>query len=161
MKTTHYDTCIFGGGCFWGVQALFDKTAGVAETTVGYCGGHTSNPTYQEVCTGTTNHAEVVQIVFDPDQVSYSDLLALFFNNHNPTTKNQQGVDIGTQYRSVIFYLDDQQKKAANNYITELTQLKRFKNPIVTDVVPAQPFYPAEEYHQKYFQKHGQTHCNF
>ena len=160
MMTTHYDTCICGGGCFWGVQALFDKTPGVVETTVGYCGGHTTNPTYKDVCTGTTDHAEVVKIVFDPDKISYTDLLTLFFNNHNPTTKNQQGVDVGTQYRSVIFYNDHYQKKMAETMIHELTALHRFNKPIVTDVVAAQPFYPAEEYHQKYFQKNGQTHCN-
>ena len=160
MNTENNDIALVGGGCFWGVQTLFDRTAGVIETTVGYSGGHTINPTYKEVCTDTTDHAEVIQIVFDPTKISYSDLLVLFFEHHDPTTKNRQGVDVGTQYRSVIFYTSDQQKKIAEQLIAQLTESKKFHHPIVTSVLPAEIFYPAEDYHQKYLEKQGKTHCN-
>lgn len=160
MKKIHNETAIFGGGCFWGVQALFDHASGVIETTVGYSGGHTVNPTYKEVCTDTTHHAEVIQIIFDPKKVSYINLLKLFFDHHDPTTKNRQGVDVGTQYRSVIFYMNEEQKEQALQFINLLTASHRFKNPIVTEVHPAEIFYPAEEYHQKYLENQGKTHCN-
>lgn len=160
MSKTHNETAIFGGGCFWGIQALFDEVPGVIETVVGYSGGHTVNPTYKEVCTDTTYHAEVIQIVFDHEKISYMDLLKLFFDHHDPTTKNRQGVDVGTQYRSVIFYTNEEQKKQALQFITMLTTSHRFKNPIVTEVHSAETFYLAEDYHQKYLRKQGKAHCD-
>ncbi len=150
----------FGAGCFWGVQALFDKTPGVISTRVGYSGGHTQYPSYQEVCTGETGHVEVIQIEFDSEKVSYEDLLEIFFANHNPTTLNQQGPDHGTQYRSVIFYHNPTQETLANAMILHLTKEMRFKQPIVTTVEPFMHFYPAEEYHQKYLAKQGKTQCD-
>lgn len=150
----------FAAGCFWGVEELFRTQKGVIATRVGYTGGHTKNPTYEEVCSDQTEHAEAVEIEFDPEQVSYQDLLALFFKNHNPTTRNRQGPDIGSQYRSVIFYHTEEQQQAAHDFIEQLKQTKKFTQPIVTEVVAASDFYPAEEYHQRYLQKQGKSHCN-
>lgn len=148
----------FGAGCFWGVQDTFDQVKGVVSTTVGYSGGRTADPTYKEVCTDTTGHAETLLVEYDPSQVSYEDLLQIFWENHDPTTLNRQGPDVGEQYRSVIFYYDDQQKAAAAKSLQEMQP--KFKRPIVTQVVPAAPFYPAEEYHQKYLKKHGLSNCH-
>jgi peptide-methionine (S)-S-oxide reductase len=150
----------FGAGCFWGVEEVFRKIPGVLHTSVGYTGGKTENPTYEEVCTDKTGHAEVVDIDFDPKLVSYQDLLKIFFENHNPTTLNRQGPDIGTQYRSAVFYHDVEQKSQAEQMIKELDQSGKFSKPIVTEVTPAQKYYPAEEYHQKYLQKRGIDSCH-
>jgi len=151
---------IFGAGCFWGVEVSFRKVKGVIDTKVGYCGGKTDAPTYKDVCTDRTGHAEVVEIQFDPTVVSYENLLELFWNAHNPTTKNRQGPDVGTQYRSVIFYTSPEQKEIAEHSKTALEQSKRFKNPVVTEIVAAKPFYPAEEYHQQYLEKQGKDSCH-
>ncbi len=149
---------IFAAGCFWGVQAVFDSTPGVTSTEVGYIGGTTADPTYQQVCTDQTGHAEAVRVTYNPAQISYETLLDVFFSLHDPTTLNRQGADIGTQYRSAVFYQTPEQQAAALQKITALEQARIYKNPIVTEVVPAAKFYPAEEYHQKYFAKQGQAH---
>ena len=150
----------FGAGCFWGVEATFRAVPGVAEATSGYQGGKTKNPTYEDVCNGDTNHAEVVHVEYDPAKVSYAQLLEVFFANHDPTTPNRQGPDHGTQYRSVIFYYTPEQKKEAEATIAKLEASKKFRRPIVTQVVDAPEFYRAEEYHQRYLEKRGQTHCH-
>ena len=150
---------IFGAGCFWGIQDAFDQIDGVISTHVGYSGGHFENPTYEDVCTGQTGHAEVVKVEFDESSVTFLDLLNVFWNIHDPTTLNRQGPNIGSQYRSAIFYNSPEQKDLATKSIKDLESLKRFNNPIVTEIVPAKTFYPAEEYHQKYFQKKGISHC--
>lgn len=149
----------FGAGCFWGVEAAFRRVEGVVETTVGYSGGTLANPTYKDVCTDHTGHAEAVQVRFDPAKVSYDDLLNVFWGCHDPTTLNRQGPDIGTQYRSVIFYHDAAQKAAAEESKRKLGESGRHKRPIVTEIVPAPAFYPAEEYHQRYLEKRGRTSC--
>jgi len=150
---------MFGAGCFWGVEATFRKIFGVADAAVGYAGGHTENPSYKDVCSNTTGHAEVVWLQFDPTKVSYAELLQVFFNNHNPTTLNRQGLDVGTQYRSVIFYYDEGQKQEAETAIKNLAASKKWPQPIVTELVPAPVFYRAEEYHQQYLKKQGRDHC--
>ena len=145
----------FGAGCFWHVEDLLSKTKGVKSTKVGYIGGQLPNPTYDEVCTDKTGHAEAVEVEYDPNEISYEELLDVFWKNHNPTTLNRQGPDIGIQYRSVIFYHNDEQKEIAEKSKQTLEKSRQFKNPIVTEIVPTQAFYDAEEYHQKYFKKHG------
>lgn len=150
----------FGAGCFWGVQAAFDRIPGVVETAVGYEGGTLDNPSYRDVCTDRTGHAEVLQVAFDPERVSYRQLLDAFFQEHNPTQLNRQGPDHGTQYRSVIFYHSPEQQQSATATIARLTEERKFSQPIVTQVVPAQTFWPAEEYHQKYLEKRGATSCH-
>ncbi len=145
----------FGAGCFWHVEDLLNKTKGVKSTAVGYIGGQLQNPTYEEVCTDKTGHAEAVEVEYDPDEISFEDLLNVFWTNHNPTTLNRQGLDVGIQYRSAIFYHDETQKEIAEKSKQELDQTDKFDNPIVTEIVPAPTFYKAEEYHQKYFKKHG------
>ena len=145
----------FAAGCFWGVEAAFRHIQGVASTAVGYCGGHTENPTYKKVCTGATGHAEAVLVEFDPAQVSYAELLDAFWTCHDPTTPNRQGPDVGTQYRSVIFYHDEEQKKLAIASMNEVEGTKVFRRKIVTEIAPAMTFYPAEDYHQQYFEKQG------
>jgi len=150
----------FGAGCFWGVEETFRRIKGVTSTTVGYAGGTLSNPTYEDVCTDRTGHAEVVQVDFDPAQVSYDELLKVFWDNHNPTTLNRQGPDVGTQYRSVIFYHTPAQKAAALASKERLQQSGRYQRPVVTEITPATEFYPAEEYHQRYLEKHGRSHCH-
>jgi peptide methionine sulfoxide reductase msrA/msrB len=149
----------FGAGCFWGVEAAFREVPGVRETAVGYQGGTTKNPTYHEVCTGTTDHAEVVHVEYDPAKVSYDRLLDLFWAEHDPTTPNRQGPDHGSQYRSVIFYYTPAQKTAAEASKAKLEAEGRFKRPIVTQILPAPNFYRAEEYHQRYLEKRGQRTC--
>lgn len=148
----------FGAGCFWGVEATFRQVKGVTDAAVGYLGGTMVNPTYHDVCTGTTGHAEVVQVEFDPTQVSYQDLLEVFWKCHNPTTLNRQGPDYGMQYRSAIFYHSPEQKVQAE--ASKAKVAARFKNPIVTEVTPASAFYRAEEYHQQYLAKHGRANCH-
>jgi len=149
----------FGAGCFWGVEELFRKTKGVTSATSGYAGGTTQNPTYEEVCSHQTGHAEVVEVEFDPAQVTYEELLDIFWSNHNPTTRDRQGPDVGSQYRSVIFYHSPEQQKAAAAKKKALDQSGRFRQPIVTQIEPAPTFYRAEEYHQQYLRKHGRSHC--
>ena len=150
----------FGAGCFWGVEELFRNTGGVISATSGYAGGTTKNPTYEDVCRHQTGHAEVVEVEFDPAQVGYEQLLDIFWSNHDPTTRDRQGPDIGSQYRSVVFYHSPEQKAAAERKKAELDQSGRFRRPIVTQVEPASPFYRAEEYHQRYLAKHGRSHCS-
>ena len=148
------------GGCFWCLEAVYLELRGVVGVQSGYAGGHVPNPSYQLVCTGTTGHAEVVQITFDPDEISYRDLLDVFFTIHDPTTLNRQGNDVGTQYRSAIFYHSAEQKAAADEAIAELSAEKVWDDPIVTEVLPLQEFYPAEEYHRDYFRLHpDQAYC--
>ena len=145
----------FGAGCFWHVEDLLSKTKGVQSTQTGYIGGQLTNPTYEEVCTDKTGHAEAVQVEYDPDEISFEELLDVFWKNHNPTTLNRQGPDVGIQYRSAIFYHDDHQKETAEKSKESLISSNIFDNPIVTQIIPAQTFYAAEEYHQQYFKKHG------
>lgn len=144
------------GGCFWCLEAVFDELQGVEKVESGYVGGHIKNPTYREVCTGTTGHAEVVQITFDPQAITFRDLLKVFFTIHDPTTLNRQGADVGTQYRSAIFYHTPEQKAVADEVIAELTADKVWDDPIVTEVTPLDEFYPAEDYHRDYFQRNPQ-----
>lgn len=153
-------TATFGAGCFWGVEEIFRTTPGVTSTSVGYTGGVTEQPTYQEVCAGNTGHAEVVQMEFNPEKVSYEALLGIFFDNHNPTQLNRQGPDIGTQYRSTIFFKDENQKNTAIQKRKELNTSGRFKKEIVTSIEPVEVFWPAEEYHQQYLQKRGLSSCH-
>ena len=163
MTPTSKDTevAIFAAGCFWGVEAAFRQVKGVLSTRVGYTGGRTPDPSYEEVCTGRTGHAEAVEIVFDPALVTYLDLLDLFWSIHDPTQLNRQGPDIGTNYRSAIFYHHEEQRELAMESKRKLQESGRFgKRPIVTEIVAASTFYPAEEYHQQYFEKHGRT-CHF
>jgi len=150
----------FGAGCFWGVEVKFGQIPGVVETAVGYEGGELEHPTYKEVCTDRTGHAEVVQVTFDPERVKYDTLLDEFFSLHDPTQLNRQGPDYGTQYRSAVFYHSDAQKTAAEQKIEELKVEGRFSKPIVTVVVPAETFWKAEEYHQKYLEKRGMATCH-
>jgi peptide-methionine (S)-S-oxide reductase len=145
----------FGAGCFWHVEDLLRKTKGVKSTQVGYIGGKLAHPTYEEVCTDTTGHAEAVQVEYDPNEISYDELLKVFWSNHDPTSLNQQGPDVGNQYRSAIFFHDEEQKKIAQKSKEELEKSGKFQKRVVTEIVPAPEFYKAEEYHQKYFQKHG------
>jgi len=145
----------FGAGCFWHVEDLLHKTKGVKSTAVGYIGGQLPNPTYEEVCTDKTGHAEAVEVDYDPDKISYKELLDVFWANHNPTTLNRQGPDVGIQYRSAIFYHNEKQKEIAENSKKSLEKSGKYDSPIVTEIVPAPTFYKAEEYHQKYFKKHG------
>ena len=150
----------FGAGCFWGVEAAFRQIKGVKATAVGYMGGKLKDPTYQDVCTDRTGHAEVVEVEFDPSEVSYDDLLRVFWDNHDPTTLNRQGPDTGTQYRSVIFYHTPQQEAAAKASKEALAKSGRYKRPIVTEIVPAPEFWRAEDYHQQYLEKRGLAHCH-
>jgi peptide-methionine (S)-S-oxide reductase len=150
----------FGAGCFWGVEAAFRKLTGVNSTAVGYMGGHTVDPTYQDVCTDKTGHAEVVEITFDPAVIPYKDLLTTFWGTHDPTQLNRQGPDTGSQYRSVIFYHTPQQKNAAEASKAALDASEIYKNPIVTQIVPAVRFYTAEAYHQQYLEKRGLVVCH-
>jgi peptide-methionine (S)-S-oxide reductase len=154
-KTVAEQKAVFAGGCFWGVDAVFKHVKGVDQVVSGYSGGQASTAEYEEVSTGSTGHAESVQVTYNPDQVSYQDLLAIFFNvAHDPTELNRQGPDTGAQYRSAVFYMDPSQQQAAQRYIDKLDRDKAFQQPIVTQVVPLKAFYPAEEYHQNFFERH-------
>jgi peptide-methionine (S)-S-oxide reductase len=151
-----------GGGCFWCLEAVYVEAAGVTSVVSGYMGGARPNPTYKDVCTGTSGHVEVVQVTFDPAVLTYREVLEIFFSTHDPTTLNRQGNDTGTQYRSVIFYHSAEQHATADELIAELTGEKTFPNPIVTAIEPATAFYPAEDYHQQYFENNrGQPYCAF
>ena len=149
----------FGAGCFWGVEETFRRLKGVLSTAVGYAGGTTENPTYEDVCTNRTGHAEVLEVQYDPARISYRDLLDVFWANHDPTTLNRQGPDVGTQYRSVIFYHSPEQKTEAENSKKNLEKTGKFRRPIVTQIERAADFFRAEEYHQRYLEKHGASHC--
>ena len=153
------ETATFGAGCFWGVESTFRSIKGVTDAAVGYAGGKTENPTYDDVCTDETGHAEVVQVEFDPTAVSYEKLLDVFWSNHNPTTLNRQGPDVGTQYRSVIFYHSPEQRAIAEASRAALEKSGKFRSPVATQIEPAPKFYRAEEYHQRYLEKRGQSHC--
>lgn len=154
------ETATLGGGCFWCVEAVFEMLKGVTKVVSGYTGGHVENPTYQQVCSGTTGHAEVVQVAFDPRIISFHDILVVFFATHDPTTLNRQGADVGTQYRSAIFYQSAEQKRIAEDVIREQNAEPSRSKPIVTEVVPLSVFYAAEDYHQGYFRAHpGQGYC--
>jgi len=156
------DVATLGGGCFWCIEAVFQHVRGVATVESGYMGGQHPNPSYEAVCTGVTGHAEVVQVTFDPAVISYREVLEIFFAVHDPTTLNRQGNDVGTQYRSVIFYHSPEQASTAKDVIATLTADNVFDSPIVTEVSPAQPFYPAEAYHQEYFMRNpAQPYCAY
>lgn len=155
------ETAVFAAGCFWGVEEFYRSLKGVYSTDVGYIGGTTKNPTYKEVCYENTNHAEAVEVVYDPKQISYEELISIFWENHNPTTLNRQGPDVGTQYRSAIFYQSEEQKEIAERTKSELDKSAKFTSAIVTEIVPAQTFYRAEEYHQEYLFKRGKGSCHF
>jgi peptide-methionine (S)-S-oxide reductase len=156
MKT---EKATFGAGCFWGVEETFRNLKGVVSTAVGYAGGTKDNPSYEDVCTDETGHAEVVEVEFDPSQIRYDQLLDVFWSNHNPTTLNRQGPDVGKQYRSAIFYHSPEQKTTAESVKAELEKSRRFNRPIVTQIEPAPKFWRAEEYHQRYLERRGQSHC--
>lgn len=162
MQSDRTAVATLAGGCFWCLEAVYDRLEGVIGVESGYMGGHTSNPTYKTVCDGDTGHAEVVRITYDPAVVSYRDLLEVFFSIHDPTTLNRQGNDVGTQYRSAVFYHSPEQKAEAQRMIQRLTEQKAFPDPIVTEVVPATEFYMAEGYHQEYFENNpNQPYCQF
>lgn len=162
LNTTDLDTATFGAGCFWCVEAIFQRLKGVHSVKSGYSGGSIKNPTYKEICSGLTGHAEVCQISYDPKTIDFESLLAAFWQTHDPTTLNRQGADVGTQYRSVVFYHDENQKILAEKYKKELNESGAFVNPIVTEISPFTIFYPAEEYHQNYFNDNGtQPYCSF
>ncbi|MCS7024927.1 MAG: peptide-methionine (S)-S-oxide reductase MsrA [Bryobacteraceae bacterium] len=156
------EVATLAGGCFWCLEAVFEEVQGIVSVTSGYMGGTVPNPTYEQVCTGATGHAEVVQLRYDPERVTFRELLDVFFAIHDPTTLNRQGNDVGTQYRSAIFYHSEEQKKLAQEHINHLTLAGAFSDPIVTEVVPASEFYAAEDYHQHYFRNHsGQPYCRY
>ncbi len=154
------EVATLGGGCFWCLEAVYEELRGVEKVESGYSGGSMPDPTYREVCSGTTGHAEVVQVTFDPSMVSFREILGVFFTIHDPTTLNRQGADVGTQYRSVIFYHDEEQRRVAEEVISELEAEGLWKDPIVTEVVPLDAYYRAEDYHQGYFRNNGfQPYC--
>jgi peptide-methionine (S)-S-oxide reductase len=159
-KTTTVEKATFAAGCFWGVEAAFRQIHGVVSTQVGYTGGRTTDPSYEDVCTDRTGHAEAVEVTYDPSRVKYEDLLRVFWTNHDPTTPNRQGPDVGEQYRSAIFYHSPAQEAEAKASKTRLESEHRFKRPIVTQILAAGPFYRAEEYHQQYLEKRGLSTCH-
>ena len=162
MAQNNIDTATFGSGCFWCSEAIFERLQGVNEVTPGYAGGIEKNPSYNLVCSGTTNYAEVIQLTYNPEIISYNELLEVFWKTHDPTTLNRQGADVGTQYRSVIFYHNQQQKETAEYYKTELYKAKIWNKPIVTQIEPVTNFYPAEKYHNDYYKNNpGNGYCNF
>ena len=160
MKAVTLQKATFGAGCFWGVEETFRQTPGVVETAVGYTGGTASQPTYEQVCAGRTGHAEAVEVTFDPERVSYESLLQVFWENHDPTTPNRQGPDVGEQYRSAIFVHSPEQEAAATQSKATLEASKRFRRPVVTQIVQAATFWRAEEYHQQYLAKRGIRSCH-
>lgn len=161
-KLPAQEVITLGGGCFWCVEAIFDELKGVVQVESGYSGGSVANPTYRQVCTGTTGHAEVIQVTFDPKVISLKELLQVFFTVHDPTTLNRQGPDVGTQYRSVVFYRNTEQKAVTEQVIKEVQEAKIWDDPIVTELAPFKAFYRAEDYHQEYFKLNGtQPYCRF
>jgi peptide-methionine (S)-S-oxide reductase len=160
MEQNTREKATFAAGCFWGVEATFRQIKGVLETSVGYTGGTTENPSYKDVCTDRTGHAEAVQVIYDPTRVSYEDLLNVFWENHDPTQLNRQGPDVGTQYRSAIFFHSPEQEQAALASKEKLAESGRFKRPIVTQIVPASDYFLAEDYHQQYLEKRGLSSCH-
>ena len=159
-ETAQYDTATFGTGCFWCSEAIFSELKGVKKAISGYSGGTVKNPTYREVCTGETGHAECVQVIYDPKVISYAELLKVFWETHDPTTLNRQGHDVGTQYRSVIFYHNEEQKELAEAYKKKLDSAGIWENPIVTEITKYKAFYPAEDYHQDYYENNkNQPYC--
>jgi len=159
---TKTDTATFGTGCFWCTEAIFQELKGVIKVTSGYSGGSVNNPSYEQVCSGTTGHAECLQIIYDPKIISFDELLEVFWESHDPTSLNRQGNDVGTQYRSVIFYHNEEQKQKAEHYKEELNKSKAYNKPIVTEITKFLKFYAAENYHQDYFRLHGsQPYCSF
>jgi peptide-methionine (S)-S-oxide reductase len=156
------EAAVFGGGCFWCTEAVFDELSGVLSVMPGYAGGSVKNPTYEQVCGGATGHAEVIRIEFNPSEIGFKDLLTVFFATHDPTTLNRQGNDVGTQYRSVVLYADETQRKEAESFIKELNDAKAYSKPVVTTLEPLREFYAAEDYHQKYFARNPyQSYCQF
>lgn len=161
-NTSNNETATFGSGCFWCTEAIFLNVEGVSEVVSGYTGGKVKNPTYKEVCSGLTGHAEVIQLKFDPQVVSYDELLEIFWQTHDPTTLNRQGADVGTQYRSVVYYHNENQKQKAEYYKNKLEQEQVFSSPIVTEISPAETFYKAEDYHQNYYNLNStQPYCSY
>ena len=156
MTDTDLERATLGGGCFWCVEASLKELDGVASVTSGYAGGDTEDPTYEEVCSGRTGHAEVVQVEYDPDEIAYADLLEVFFTIHDPTTEDREGPDVGSQYRSIVLYHDDEQRETVEAFVDELEASGAYDDPIVTDIEPLEEFYRAEEYHQDYFEKNPQ-----
>jgi peptide-methionine (S)-S-oxide reductase len=162
MAATQHEVATFGGGCFWCLEAVFDNLQGVKSVESGYMGGHVSKPTYRQVCEGSTGHVEVVRITFDADEISFPELLDVFFTVHDPTTLNRQGNDVGTQYRSVIFYTSDEQRRDAEKAIAALSAARTYPDPVVTAIEPATEFFMAEDYHQEYFANNSyQPYCQF
>jgi peptide-methionine (S)-S-oxide reductase len=159
MKENALEKATFAAGCFWGVEAAFRQIPGVVATRVGYTGGHTEDPTYERVCSHTTGHAEAVEVTFDPERVSYEQLLDVFWTNHNPTTKNRQGLDIGDQYRSAVFFHSPEQQEAAERTKEAVQAKLHWPKKVVTEIVPAPEFYEAEDYHQQYLEKRGRSTC--
>lgn len=158
----NYEVATFGAGCFWCIEAVFSELKGVESVTPGYAGGEVLNPSYEAVCSGTTGHAEVAQIVFDPEVITFAELLEVFWKTHDPTTLNQQGADVGTQYRSVIFYHNEKQKEEAEFYFKKVDDSGAYINPLVTEITPLDKFYPAENYHNDYFENNPeQAYCRF
>ena len=161
-KMKESEKATFGAGCFWCVEAVFQRLDGVKDVVPGYCGGDKDNPTYEEVCTGTTGHAEVAQITFDPASISFDELLNMFWQSHDPTTRNRQGNDVGTQYRSAIFYHNEEQRSAAEEFKENLDNSKIFSDQIVTEITALNKFWPAEDYHNDYYKKNpNQPYCRF
>ncbi len=162
METKNLDTATFGGGCFWCVEAVYQQLNGVISVASGYAGGQRANPTYEQVCSGASGHAEVIQIVYDTTKISFDELLQVFWTVHDPTTLNRQGADVGTQYRSVVFYHSEHQKETTQSYIEKLNKEHAFANPVVTEVSPITTFYKAEDYHQNYYNDNqNQPYCSF
>jgi peptide-methionine (S)-S-oxide reductase len=162
MSDGKSQVAVFGGGCFWCTEAVFDELRGVRSVVSGYAGGSAKNPSYEQVCRGLTGHAEVIEIEFDPSQISFRDLLTVFFATHDPTTLNRQGNDVGTQYRSTVLYTNEEQQREAEAFIKELNDSKAFSNRVVTTVEPLGEFYPAEDYHQKYYANNSyQPYCQY
>ncbi len=162
METKNLDTATFGGGCFWCVEAVYQQLNGVISVASGYAGGQRANPTYEQVCSGASGHAEVIQIVYDTTKISFDELLQVFWTVHDPTTLNRQGADVGTQYRSVVFYHSEHQKETTQSYIEKLNKEHAFANPVVTEASPITTFYKAEDYHQNYYNDNqNQPYCSF
>jgi peptide-methionine (S)-S-oxide reductase len=156
------ETATFGSGCFWCTEAVFQELKGVKSVVPGYSGGHVDSPSYEQVCTGRTGHAEVCQIEYNPEVISYEEILEVFFNTHDPTTLNRQGNDVGTQYRSVVFYRTDEEREVAERMKTELDKSGKWKNPVVTQIVPFEKFFPAEDYHRNYYRNNpNQGYCRY